>query len=79
MKIPNSPAAVSFITYQAILLPLFCKENGKALDPEVSQKTCKAYYFDGFEERPEEKSKASAANPVLIPFPFFIAGHRCCF
>ena len=30
---------------------------GKAPDPEVSQKTCKAYYFDGFEERPEENAR----------------------
>ena len=30
---------------------------GKALIPEVSQKTCNAYFFDGFEDRPEENAR----------------------
>ena len=53
VKILDSPAAVSFITDWAITLATDGKV-GKALNTEVSQKTCKAYYFDGFEERPEE-------------------------
>ena len=57
VQIPDSPAAVSFITDKATLMPL--TKVGKAPDPEVSQKTCKAYYFDGFEERPEENSEAA--------------------
>ena len=41
--------------------------NGKALKPEVSQKTCKAYYFDGFEERPEENRRSVNVSTILTP------------
>ena len=45
---------------------------GKAPDPEVSQKTCKAYYFDGFEERPDEKNKTSDVFLFLFHSQFAV-------
>ncbi len=41
---------------------------GKALMPEVSQKTCNAYFFDGFEERPGENSEAAGFCLSLFLF-----------
>ncbi|GGK03232.1 hypothetical protein GCM10007084_28210 [Parabacteroides faecis] len=76
MKIPDSPAAVSFITDKATLMPL--TKVGKAPDPEVSQKTCKAYYFDGFEERPEENKRQfclyilTPVHPVVVLVYLFL-------
>lgn len=45
---------------------------GKALIPEVSQKTCNAYFFDGFEDRPEENCEAVGFCLSLFPFPVAI-------
>ena len=65
VQIPDSPAAVSFKTDWAILfMPL--TRVGKALIPEVSQKTCNAYFFDGFEDRPEENCEAVGFLPFFI-------------
>ena len=45
---------------------------GKALIPEVSQKTCNAYFFDGFEDGPEENCEAVGFCLSLFPFPVAI-------
>ena len=37
--------------------------------PEVSQKTCNAYFFDGFEDRPEENCEAVVFAFLNFRFP----------
>lgn len=69
---PGQSRCCELHNVSGILLPLFCKGNGKALDPEVSQKTCKAYYFDGFEERPDEKNKTSDVFLFLFHSQFAV-------